>query len=144
MIRLIHPCHNCTTSGKIWKNQRTSRNNGFSCLRWQYWQGIRFQTEITREADQQNPRILAMMGNLEEEPAKRKVTILLYISIGKTGRKMLMHKFQQIIFLLIQLAQLLRFCIECFQTRRNRTLTATHFCQENRRQLNTSTNFGTY
>ena len=80
------------------------------------------ETEITREADQQNPRIPAMMGNLEEEPAKRKVTILLYISIGKTGRKMLMHKFQQINFLLIQLAQLLPFCNECFQTRRNRTL----------------------
>ena len=52
-------------------------------------------TEITREANQQNPRIPAMMGNLEEEPAKRKVPSLHYISIGKTGRKMLMNKFNE-------------------------------------------------
>ena len=78
--------------------------------------------DITSEADQQTPRVRSMMGNLEEEPAKRKVTSLLYISIGKTGRKMLMNKFPQINNLRIQLAQLLKFCTECFQTRRNRTL----------------------
>ena len=50
-------------------------------------------SELTREEDQNNPRNAALMGNLEIEPAKRKVTSLLYISIGKTGRKMLMDKF---------------------------------------------------
>ena len=43
-------------------------------------------TELTGEVTQDNPRVAAMMENLEEEPAKRKVTSLLYISIGKTGR----------------------------------------------------------
>ena len=44
-------------------------------------------TQLLREADEQNPRIAAIMGNLEEVPAKRKLVSLLYISIGKTGRK---------------------------------------------------------
>ena len=79
-------------------------------------------TEITSEADQQTPRVPSMMGNREEEPANWKVTSLLYISIGKTGPKMLMKKFPQINILRIHLVQLLQFCLECFQTRRNRTL----------------------
>ena len=35
-------------------------------------------TELLREADQQNPRQAALMGNLEEMHAKRKVVSLLY------------------------------------------------------------------
>ena len=44
-------------------------------------------TELTREVTHDNPKVAAMMGNLEEEPAKRKVTSLLNISIGKQGGK---------------------------------------------------------
>ena len=44
-------------------------------------------TELLRDVDQQNPRQAALMGNLEEMHAKRKVVSLLYISIGKTGQK---------------------------------------------------------
>ena len=79
-------------------------------------------TELLREADEQNPRIAAMMGNLEEVPAKRTLVSLLYISIGKTGRKMLMDKFPNINILLIKLRILVQNCKECFQTSRNRTL----------------------
>ena len=42
-------------------------------------------SELIREEDQNNPRNAALMGNLELEPAKRKVTGLLYITISKTG-----------------------------------------------------------
>ena len=59
-------------------------------------------SELTRNAEQQ-PRAQALMGNMEEAPAARKVISLLYISLGKTGRKMLMDKFPQINILLIQL-----------------------------------------
>ena len=62
-------------------------------------------TELLRNADQQSPRNAAMMGNLEV-PAKRKLVSLLYISIGKTGRKMLMDKFPNINILLIELQAL--------------------------------------
>ena len=79
-------------------------------------------SELVREEDQNNPRGAAIMGNLELEPAKRKVTSHLYISIGKTGRKMLMDKFPKINIWLIQLNIHLQNCNECFQMRRNRTL----------------------
>ena len=79
-------------------------------------------TKLLREADDENPRIAAMIGNLEEVPAKRKLVSLLYISIGKTGRKMLMDKFPNITIFLIELRILVQNCTECFQTRRNRTL----------------------
>ena len=79
-------------------------------------------SEVLRRADQQNPRATALMGNLEEIPAKRKIVSLLYISIGKNARKMLMDKFPTIKILLIELRELMRYCNECFQIRRTRTL----------------------
>ena len=79
-------------------------------------------SEVLREADQQNPRAAALIGNSEEIPAKRKVVSLLYISIGRNARKMLMDKFPRINILLIELRELMQNCAECFQIRRNRTL----------------------
>ena len=79
-------------------------------------------TQLLRDVDQQNPREAALMGNLEEMHAKRKVVSLLYISIGKTGRKMLMDKFPHINILTIQLQDMAQHCTESFQIRRNRTL----------------------
>ena len=89
-------------------------------------------TELLREGDDQPPRIAAMTGNLEEVPAKRKLVSLLYISIGKTGRKMLIDKFPNINILLIELRNLVQNCTECFQTRRNRILDPHIFCQESK------------
>ena len=40
-------------------------------------------TEITRTADEHNPRVPALMGNLEENAAARKIVSLLYISSQK-------------------------------------------------------------
>ena len=62
------------------------------------------------------------MENLEEIPAKRKIVSLLYISIGKNARKVLMDKFTTINILLIELRELMQNCNECLQIRRNRTL----------------------
>ena len=43
-------------------------------------------SELTRNAEQQ-PRAQALMGNMEEAPAARKLIRLLYISLGKNGQK---------------------------------------------------------
>ena len=77
-------------------------------------------TEILRDADQQNKRVAAMVGNLEEVPAKRQLVFLLYISFGKTGRKL--DIFPNFNISLIDLRYIVQNCMECFQTRRNRTL----------------------
>ena len=98
-------------------------------------------SEVLREADQQNPRAAALMGNLEEIPAKRKVVSLLYISIGKNARKMLMDKFPRINILLIELRELMQNCAECFQIRRNRTLDRHTFLSRKQKPAETLNQF---
>ena len=65
------------------------------------------RTELLQTVGKQHLREAALMGNLEETPAKRIVVSLLYIDIGKTGRKMFMDKFPNINILLIQLSSAL-------------------------------------
>ena len=57
-------------------------------------------SELTRVADDQNPRAPALLGNLEEMPAVPKVT-----------------RFPQVNILLIQLPEFTQHCNECFQMR---------------------------
>ena len=71
-------------------------------------------TKLLRNADQQNPRQATLMGNMEETHAKRKVISLLYIAIGKTGRKMLMDKFPQINICLIELQDIIQHFFRMF------------------------------
>ena len=77
------------------------------------------------------------MENLDEIPAKRKLVSLMYISIGKTGRKMLIDKFPNINILLIELQSLVQNCTEFFQKRRNRILDRHIFLS--RKQISTET-----
>ena len=84
--------------------------------------GITWETNIYRAVDQQNPRIAAMIGNIDEESARRRSTSLLYLSMRKAGRKSLIDKFPQINIMIVQLDVIMQNCAECFQTRRNRTL----------------------
>ena len=98
-------------------------------------------SEVLREADQQNPRAAALMGNLEEIPAKRKVVSLLYISIGKNARKRLMDKFPRINILLIELRELMQNCTECFQIQRNRTLDRHTFLSRKQKPAETLNQF---
>ena len=84
-------------------------------------------TELLGTADEKL-REAALLGNLEEMPAKRKVVSLVYIAISKTGRKKLMDKFPNINILLIHLQNIVQCCTENFQVRHNRTLDRhTHF-----------------
>ena len=78
--------------------------------------------EITREEEQNNPRNAALMGGMTRDMAQRKVVSLLYLSIGKVGRKMLMDKYPNINIFTVELGGILNNCRDCFETRRNRTL----------------------
>ena len=98
-------------------------------------------SELLRESDAKNPRVAALMGNLDELPAKIKMVSLLYISIGKTDRKMLMDKFPNINILIIELRNIVQHCTECFQTRRNRTLDRHSFLSRKQRPNETLNQF---
>ena len=50
-------------------------------------------TELTREANQQNPKIRPLMGDLDEEPANKKVIRVMYLSLGEATKKQLRDKY---------------------------------------------------
>ena len=75
-------------------------------------------TKLLRDADQQNPKVAALMGNLKI-PAERKFIVHIY---RKNWKKMLMDKFPNINILLIDLRDPVQNCRKCFQPHRNRTL----------------------
>ena len=78
--------------------------------------------EITREEEQNNPRNAALIGGMTRDMAQRKVVSLLYLSIGKVGRKKLMDEYPNIIIFTVELEGILNNWRDCFETRRNRTL----------------------
>ena len=49
--------------------------------------------ELTRETSEQNPRVRALMGDLEEEPANEKVVSVMYWSLGEAAKKQFRDKF---------------------------------------------------
>ena len=50
-------------------------------------------TELTRGANQLSPRVRALLGDLDENPANKKVISILYLSLGEHARKKFMDKY---------------------------------------------------
>ena len=49
-------------------------------------------TELTREVAQQTPRVKTLMGNLDEDPANKKIVRVMYMALGEAARKQFMEK----------------------------------------------------
>ena len=79
-------------------------------------------TELTRNVDQQNPRVRALLGDLDEDPANKKVISILYLSLGEPARKQFMDKYPHRALWDLKAQELINLCIECFRKKRNRTL----------------------
>ena len=79
-------------------------------------------TELTREENQQNPRVRALLGDLDENPANKKVISVLYLSLGKQARKQFMERYQHTALWDLKAQELLTLCTDCFREKRNRTL----------------------
>ena len=50
-------------------------------------------SELTRETTQQSPRVRTLLGDLDEDPANKKVISILYLSLGDAARKQFMDKY---------------------------------------------------
>ena len=101
---------NSPLSGLIYFWQDAEKPSGYD---WEQWIQL-FEvatlarrsipvSEVLRVAVQQNPRTMSLMGNLEEVSGRRKMVKLLYISSGKTARKMVLDKFPTINILLYRM-----------------------------------------
>ena len=64
-------------------------------------------SEVLKNPTEQDPSIPALLGNLTVATVAKKVVSLLYLSIGKTGRKMLTDKFPHTNTFVIDLAIIL-------------------------------------
>ena len=70
-------------------------------------------TELTRNADQQNPRVRALLGDLEEDPANKKVISVMYLALGDAARKQFMDKYPTTALWELRAQQLINLCNEC-------------------------------
>ena len=119
---------------------------------WEQWQQL-FEvavlarhsisvTEITRTGDEQNPCVPALMGNLKENASARKIVSLLYISLGKNGRKMIMVKFSQITSCLFSYPNSCNIAMNASKREEIELWIDIRFCQESRSRTNPLTSSG--
>ena len=79
-------------------------------------------TELTREANQQNPRVRTLMGDLEEDPANKNVISVMYLSLGEAARKQFKDKYPHPALWELEAQELITMCNDCFHKKGNRTL----------------------
>ena len=78
-------------------------------------------TELTRDANQQNPRVRVLLGDLEEDPANKKVISVMCLALGDAAHKHVMDKYPTTALRELRAQQLINQCNECFG-KKNRTL----------------------
>ena len=91
--------------------------------------------ELTRSANETNPRVEALLGDMPEEAANKKVVSMMFLSLGESGRKMFRDKYPETSIWTLQATGMLINCNSCFHIERNRTLDRHNFLS--RKQLPT-------
>ena len=79
-------------------------------------------SELTRATTQQTPRVRTLLGELDEDPANKKVISILYLSLGDAARKQFMDRYPHTALWDSKAQELINLCIECFRKKRNKTL----------------------
>ena len=79
-------------------------------------------SELTREATEQNPRVRALLGDMDEDPANKKVVSVMYFSLGEAARKLFKDKYPDTTLWNLKVRELMQLAADCFQVKRNRTL----------------------
>ena len=78
--------------------------------------------ELLRIVTEQAPMNLALINNLNEQAAERKVLSVLFLSLGTAGRKSITDKFLEMRVATVTLQELRTNCDEAFCKPRKRTL----------------------
>ena len=79
-------------------------------------------SESTRATTQQTPVVRTLLGDLDEDPANKKVIGILYLSLVDVARKQIMDKYPHTALRDLKAQELINYCIENFRKKRNRTL----------------------
>ena len=100
-------------------------------------------TELTREADQQNPRVRLFSRDLDENPANKKVISILYLSLGEQARNPFMAKEPHTALWDLKAQELIALCTDCFRKKRGTERgTGTDFFQDTNSKVNHYFNSG--
>ena len=76
----------------------------------------------TRQVTEQQPRVLALINNLNEQATEKKIVSVFFLSLGSAARKSLTGKFPHMRVATIRLRELKANCEKAFEKPRNRTL----------------------
>ena len=79
-------------------------------------------TELTRDVTEQTPRVRALLGDMDEDPANKKVVSVMYLSLGEAARKLFKDKYPHTTLWNLRARELIQLATECFHVKRNRTL----------------------
>ena len=71
--------------------------------------------ELLRPAAEQNPRIAALINNLNEQAAERKIVSVIFLSLGTTGRNSLTDKFPHMRVATVSFREIRENCEQTFQ-----------------------------
>ena len=78
--------------------------------------------ELTRTTDANSPRIKALIRDMAEEAAEKKVVPWLFLSVGELARKMYKDKHPDLSVWTLGVRDMIESCRKCFHVARNRTL----------------------
>ena len=79
-------------------------------------------TDLTREVTDQNPRVRALLGDMDEDLANKKVVSVMYLSLGEAARKLFKDQYPHTTLWNLKVRELMQLATDCFQIKRNRTL----------------------
>ena len=97
--------------------------------------------ELLRTVTAQQPRIAALINNLNEQAEERKIVSVLFLSLGSVARKSLTDKFPEMRVATITLTDLKNNCEQAFVIPRNRTLERYNFFARKQKQNETLRQF---
>ena len=87
-------------------------------------------TELTREANQQNPRVRTLIGDPDEDPAIKKVISVMYLSLGEAARKQFKDKYAHTALWELKAQELITLCNDCFRKKGIEPLIAIDFFRD--------------
>ena len=109
------------------KTQLWNGTSGWISFKLPQWQNIRYPSRSSRQVTEQSPRVRALTGDLDEDPANKKILSVLYLSLGGAARKQFRDKVPHTTLWDLKAGEMLNLCTECFQKKRKRTLDRNRF-----------------
>ena len=78
-------------------------------------------SELTCEVKEQTPRVRALLGDMDGDPADKKVVSVMYLSLGEAARKLFKDKYPHTTLWNLKAREIIQLATESYHVKRNRT-----------------------